>query len=221
MKKLFLLLLCVCCLTAHAQFSNISKGDIIDINGVKGIVYQVDESGSHGHVMSITGLRGMDDAWCKNKKICVDMPLMTDETNGKANTQKVLDFVAEKNLSLSDFPAFEWCKKLGEGWYIPSQKELENFINFWLGNEQDIDWDGDEETENVIDSDKPYYRIINQKIVEAGGIPFLNGVFTSTVNTDDKVFVFMFNRAKNTWKFSRMNKFRMGKYMVIRAFYEF
>ena len=36
------------CIAAHAQFSNIKQGDIIDINGTKGLVFQVDESGSHG-----------------------------------------------------------------------------------------------------------------------------------------------------------------------------
>ncbi len=37
------------------------------------------------------------------------------------------------------------------------------------------------------------------KIVEAGGIPFLNGVFTSTVMKKEKCNVFWFDRQKNTF----------------------
>lgn len=42
----------MCCVMAHAQHSNVSVGDIIDFDSVKGIVFQVDETGSHGKAMS-------------------------------------------------------------------------------------------------------------------------------------------------------------------------
>ena len=65
MKRLLFVFLSVCCATAHAQFSNVNIGDIININGTKAIVYQVDETGSHGTAMSINCLRGVSDSWCK------------------------------------------------------------------------------------------------------------------------------------------------------------
>lgn len=220
MKRYLLLMMSVCCLMAHAQFSNVNTGDIIDINGVKAIVFQVDETGCHGKAMSIIGLRGVKDSWCNNRKLAKALPEMTDESNGIANTQALIDF-AKQNNALSNFPVFEWCTKLGDGWYIPSLKELEEFVNFWLGNEQTIDWDSEEEAENIIDESKPYYKQINMKMVEAGGIPFLNGVFTSTVTKEDKVYVFWFDRMKHSWSFKKYSKDNLSKYFVGRAFYKF
>lgn len=220
MKKVLLSLLSVCCLAAHAQFSDVSTGDIIDINGTKAIVYQVDESGCHGTAMSINCLRGVKDSWCNDSKLGNSLPSMSDERDGKANTQTVLDFAKSRN-AISKFPVFEWCTKLGEGWYVPSLKELEAFVNFWLGNEQTMDWDADEEIENQIDENKPYYKQINMKIVDAGGVPFLNGVFTSTVTPEGKVYVFWFDRQKNSWSFKRASKNSLSKYYVGRAFYKF
>lgn len=195
-------------------------GDIIDINGVKAIVYQVDESRCHGKAMSIKGLRGVDDSWCNDKKLSKVMPTTADESDGQLNTRAIVDFANSKN-AISKFPVFKWCVELGEGWYVPSKKELESFVNFWLGNEQTIDWDSDEETENVIDESKPYYKQVNAKMVDAGGIPFINGVFTSTATEDGKVYVFSFNRQKNTWTFKKWPRSNLSKMFVGRAFYKF
>ena len=142
----------MCCIAAHAQFSDVKQGDIIDINGTKGLVFQVDESGSHGKAMSIQCLRGVKNSWCNDKKLGEQLPSMSDENDGFANTKALLDF-ARANGKLSNFPVFEWCTKLGEGWYVPSVKELEAFVNYWLGNEQTLDWDDEEETENSLNDD--------------------------------------------------------------------
>ena len=220
MRQLILTLLSVCCLVVHAQFSDVNVGDIIDVRGVKAIVYQVDETGEHGTAMSIKCMRGVKDSWCSNSKLGKIMPATTNESDGLANTKVVWEF-AESKGALAEFPVFEWCKQLGEGWYVPSLKELEAFVNYWLGNEQTIDWDADDETENVIDESKPYYKQVNMKMLEAGGVPFLNGVFTSTVNSDGKVYVFWFDRQKNSWSFKKVSKNSLSKYFVGRAFYRF
>lgn len=220
MKRIVLSLLSVCCLAAYAQFSDVKVGDIIDVKGTKAIVYQVDESGSHGKAMSISCLRGVSDSWCNDSKLAKMLPPMSDEHDGMANTRIVIDFARSKN-ALSKFPVFKWCTELGEGWYVPSLKELEAFVNYWLGNEQTIDWDSEDEVENQIDESKPYYKQVNMKMVDAGGVPFLNGVFTSTVNKDGKVYVFWFDRNKNTWSFKKRAKDNLSKYFVGRAFYKF
>ena len=173
-----MLILCVCCLTTSAQFTDVKKGDIIEIDGVKAIVWQVDETGEHGCAMGIKPLRGIDDAWCKNKKIDDNMPAMNDDSDGLANMQTLYAFAEEEGIPMSDFPAFEWCQKLGPEWYIPSVKELEGFINFWVGNEQDMDWNIDDETEQALDNERPYYKQVNNKMLDAGGISFINGVFS-------------------------------------------
>jgi hypothetical protein len=212
---------CLCSLTASAQYTDVRKGDIIEIDGIKAIVWQVDETGQHGCAMSVKALRGVDDAWCKNKEVADRLPVMNDDSDGLANTQALCVFAEKDGIPLADFPAFEWCKQLGPDWYIPSVKELEGFINFWVGNEQDMDWNIDDETEQALDNERPYYKQVNNKMLDAGGISFINGVFTSTINADGKVYVFSFNRKKNTWSFHKRNPLRVGKYMVARAFHRF
>lgn len=222
LQKIYLTMMLAVCYSsvAMAQMSGVKKGDIITLDGEKAIVWQVDEAGEHGCAMAIKPLRGVDDAWCKNKGVEDRLPAMKNENDGMANTQELLKFAEKEGVNLADFPAFAWCQKLGPEWYIPAVKELEGFINFWLGNEQEMDWDIDDEAEQGID-DKPYYKQINNKMLDAGGIPFINGVFTSTINAEGKVYVFSYNRNKNTWKFSRRSPLRVGKYMVARAFRKF
>lgn len=143
---------------------------------------------------------------------------MTDCEHGEKNTKAVMCY-AETNNAWSSFPAFNWCHKLGDNWYIPSLKELEGFINFWLGNEAVFDWD--ENSEYEIGSDRPFFKEINQKLLEAGGTPFINGVFTSTVDADGKVFVFYYNRRKNVWSLKRRSNTSLGQDCVGRAFINF
>lgn len=218
MGKIICFLLSVCCMAAHAQYANVNVGDILDFNGVKGIVYQVDEKGEHGKVMTISCLRGVGDSWCSDSKLAKKMPLTSDEQDGEKNTQMVIEY-AKSNNALSKFPVFKWCTELGEGWYVPSLKELEAFVNYWLGNEQTMDWDSEEDAQ--IDDSKPYYKQVNVKLIEAGGVPFLNGVYTSTVNQDSKVYVFWFDRQKNAFSFKKWSKDNLSKYFVGRAFRKF
>lgn len=209
-----------CCFSAEAQFVDVSVGDIIDINGIKGIVYETDGTGEHGKAMTIKCLRGVGDSWCSDKKLAKNMPEISDREDGLVNTNAVIEY-AKANKALDKFPIFKWCMDLGEGWYVPSLKELEAFVNFWLGNEQEFDWDSEEDFESEIDESKPYYKQINNKMLDAGGTPFLNGVYTSTVNEDDKVYVFWYNRNKNTWAFKKRSKDNLAKFFVGRAFYRF
>lgn len=63
----------------------------------------------------------------------------------------------------TDYPAFKFCKDLGEGWYIPSRRELSAIYNGLLGKDSTI---GEERT--------------NQIIEENGGTPIkLYGVYWS------------------------------------------
>lgn len=219
-KTLIILLLCVYNIAVHAQFEGLNIGDIIDIGGVKSIVFQVDDSGCHGKAMAVKPLRGVKNMWCNDSKLAASMPSTTNESDGLSNTNAIIEY-GKSHHALSSFPVYEWCSKLGDGWYVPSLKELEDFVNFWIGNNQVLDWDAEEETEYALDDSKPFYKQINVKLLDAGGTPFLNGVFTSTVNAEDKVYVFWFNQKKNSWSFGKRSKDKLSKYYVGRAFYNF
>lgn len=52
------------------------------------------------------------------------IPLLTD--NGKENQEAIVEYCNEKGLSLQEkFPYQYWAAQLGEGWFIPGDRELQ------------------------------------------------------------------------------------------------
>ena len=201
----------------NAQYQ---KGDVLDINGVKGIVFQVDESGSHGKIMSVKAFRGRKNLYCSKSSFLKDIP-MDSTDDGYLNTKKLFEHVVDKNISIDEFPVYKWCASLGAGWYIPSIDELKEFINYWLGNEvEEVDWDNEDIEEEEID-DVSHKQKVNNVLLESGGVPFLNGVFTSTKSDKDKVHVYVYDRQKDYWEFVLLSPMKMDSYTVGRAFYKF
>ena len=207
-------------LSCHAQHKDVKIGDILTINGVKGIVFNVNEDGTHGQIMSVKAFRAKKDLFCSKSSYLKNLS-MTSETDGKQNTQELSAFCAANNIPLANFPVFNWCKSLGDGWYIPSILQLKSFVNYWLGNfEVAVSWEEDEE-DVVIDDSVPHTKIVNTALLEAGGIPFLNGVFSSTLDNKHKVDVFEYNKEDGKWKFKKVNPMKIDKFCVGRAFYDF
>ena len=221
MKKFFLTLFCVICnLSLIAQVTDVRKGDILTVNGVKGIVFYVDDSGCHGTMMSVKAFRGTKNLFC-SKISLLNGTLMASATDGKSNTEKLFAYAVSKNIALTEFPVFNWCKSLGYGWYIPSIEQLKTFVNYWLGNDElEVDW-GDEEFSQSDVSSIPHTKKVNDIMMNEGGIPFLNGVFSSTVSKDKKVSVFEYNKTDGSWSFSDVSPTKIDKYSVGRAFYDF
>lgn len=149
---------------AHAQ----GLGDYMEIDGVPGFVFYVDESGEHGLVMSFQALseKNVKKAEAKAIKTAKKMGLSESDIkgsmaklamkpeskkkkdrkdfypdlikylseDGEQNTIAVNDFCKEKGVSLNEyFPAFYWASQLGDGWFIPGEKELTQFAEFYTG----------------------------------------------------------------------------------------
>lgn len=219
MKFITLFIFSMSLFVGHAEITlPVSVGDIIEIDGQKAIVFTTDDSGEHGTAMTVKAFRGVDNPWCSNGKSAKKMPATTNEIDGEANSMAVINFAKQNNV-LADFPAFQWCNNLGSKWYIPSLKELEAFVNYWLGNEEILQWDEDSEQE--LDPTKQFFKDVNMKLLDAGGTPFINGVYTSTTNTDGKVYVFNYDRRKNVWSFKLKNRTNLGQDCVGRAFIKF
>lgn len=227
MKKTLLCVLCsLFTWAAYAQYEGVNKGDIIDINGIKALVFSIDEDG-HGMAMAVKALRGKKNVWGQNAKILSQI----DATNsdGEVNTKAVYDYVDSGVCQLSEFPVFAWCKSMGEGWFLPSRDDLEIFVNYYYGNEQDFDWDSDSDSD--VDLESLSTIEINEKLISAGGIPFLGnryagaistfGVVTSTKSLDNKVIVFQFDEKKNTFRFKEITATRLDTFVNCRAFYKF
>ena len=99
-------------------------GQVYDDNGVRGLVISLDESGMHGVMISLE--ESSDPrflAWSTIRNPAPETGA-TDKLDGEKNMQAVERYIAENGLSWDNFPAFKWCRDLGEGWYLPALDEL-------------------------------------------------------------------------------------------------
>ena len=93
-------------------------GDICTINGVQGVVFEVDSSGRHGKVVSVKA-SGYDRAWALGTELKKFLGA-TDKYDGEKN----MAVVKRQSDWRNKYPAFAWCADLGDGWYLPAKEEL-------------------------------------------------------------------------------------------------
>lgn len=202
--------------------SNVKKGDVLQVNGVRGIVFKVNEEGTHGTMMSVKAFRGKKDLYCSKSSFLKGVSML-DENNGRANTHELYAYATSAGIPLEKFPVYSWCKSLGPGWYIPSINQIKEFVNYWLGNtDVEVNWEEDEEVDvSASDDSTPHTKVVNNILLEAGGIPFLNGVFSSTLDNSKKVDVFEYNKEDGKWKFNKVNPMKVDAFCIGRAFFDF
>lgn len=93
-------------------------GDFYNENGIKGIVFEINESGTEGKIVSLTQDYtdwALEDSEYINKQIG-----LFDDYDGENNFIKIKQI---KNWSIY-FPGFKWCSNIGAGWYLPAKYEL-------------------------------------------------------------------------------------------------
>ncbi len=96
-------------------------GDYYERGDVRGVVFHVEEDGWHGTIISLDEIML---PWCVFSKANAFVVGADDLKDGQANMEAVERCIAEHGLSWADFPAFEWCRGQGEGWYLPSIDEM-------------------------------------------------------------------------------------------------
>ena len=93
-------------------------GDYYDDGTKQGVVFEVDESGRHGKIVS---LNEAELQWCSEEEFDRNVETgATDKNNGRNNQlriEKIVDWRAK-------YPAFAWCADQGKGWYLPAVEEL-------------------------------------------------------------------------------------------------
>ena len=144
-------------------------GDIYDKNGVKGVVVMLTDGGRHGLIMSLDEVCLVWSNLPRKKQKVVGA---TDRFDGEKNMQAVEKYIAENGLSWSNFPAFEWCRAKGEGWYLPSINELWSAGTMYLGGSRTA-------------SNRKFRKSFNESVEGAGGTP-LSGVMIYHSSTEDK-----------------------------------
>lgn len=188
MKKLLVLMI-VCFGTIMCYAKTYKVGDIYDENGLKGVVISVDDTGEHGLIMHPQGFSGR---WCKN-----DVERETeafDENDGAKNMEIIENYIKETGKSWELFPLFEWCRSLGDGWYIPANAELKALAMAINGGTMEY-------SEKAINQ---FAKIVKQ----AGGKGFINKgighpdefmtIFSSTEVEGGSVFTLYFNEKSSS-----------------------
>ncbi|MBQ7311884.1 MAG: PEGA domain-containing protein [Alistipes sp.] len=97
-------------LTEHKAQDNYKIGDIVTVNGVQGIVFQ-----TAPQVKIVSVVEGVAK-WSTQKQSCH----ATDWSDAPYNMARIM---AMPNWA-TDYPAVRWCTSLGEGWYLPTIREL-------------------------------------------------------------------------------------------------
>ena len=157
-----------------------SIGDIYNKEGVIGIVVMLHDGGRHGLIMSL------DEAclaWSTLHRKQLKKTGANNQFDGAENMKAIEKYIAENNLSWEQFPAFQWCRDKGEGWFLPSINELWSAGTMYLGGSRTM-------------GSRRFRKNFNASITNAGGTPLSNIMFYHS-STEDK-------DAKYS-KFSHMN----------------
>lgn len=192
MKKLILtLLVALTGICANAQFK---IGDIYNRDGLKGLVVDVDETGSHGLVLS---LEESDKDWLSDKAHAMSTNAFFEE-DGMKNMEAIETYVTDNNLSWDVFPLFAWARSLGEGWYIPSRAELNTIWKNLNGGNLDFNkkanklWKGYDKAVKKAGGDS--FFCANASTM---GFKMLAGMISSTEAEGGKVYTINTEKGKN------------------------
>lgn len=92
-------------------------GDYYNRDEKEGVVFWVDETGSHGKIIS---LDQAELQWCTDEQFARAIPTKaTSNTDGMKNTNKIM-----RRPDYNEYPAFTWCRNKGQEWYLPTVAEL-------------------------------------------------------------------------------------------------
>ena len=128
MRKFFMTLLCLTMAVSGAKARH-KLGEVMEFNGVKGMVFMVDKTGEHGLVMTVEKCK---ESWLKDKDAKFETSSFYED-DGAKNLAAIETYIKEQNQQWEDFPYFNWCRNLGDGWYPPANEELTALISFING----------------------------------------------------------------------------------------
>ncbi len=193
MQKTLFIMVCaiICSISANAQFK---VGDIYNSNGLKGLVVDVDASGKHGLLLSLTE---SDKDWLADKSLEMETNAFFED-DGMKNMEAIAKYIEESNSSWDKFPLFAWARSLGNGWYIPSRGELMTIWKNLNGGNLDFNKKGCK-----------LWKIHDNIVKNAGGDSFfcsnvstagfkmLAGMISSTEAEGGKVYTINTEKGKN------------------------
>lgn len=97
----------------HASCEH-SIGEIMTLGKQKGIVFYLDESRQHGKIVSSDS---SIKQWCSTNEYLAHRDTMSiSDDEGMANLKRIQKIPSWELL----YPAFKWCAKKGDAWYLPT-----------------------------------------------------------------------------------------------------
>jgi hypothetical protein len=111
-------------------------------------------------------------AWSTLKRKQLKKMGATNRQDGEQNMAAIERYIAENGLSWKDFPAFEWCRAKGEGWYLPSINEIWSAGTMYMGGSRTA-------------GNRRFRKSFNDRLVGAGGTPLSNIMYYHS-STEDK-----------------------------------
>lgn len=92
-------------------------GDVLTVDGQKGVVFSVDADGEHGLMVCL------DESVC-----CWSKNHVTTGATNREDGQKNFDLISSLSNWRLDYPVFNVAYTQGEGWYIPAKDELQKLL---------------------------------------------------------------------------------------------
>ena len=111
-------------------------GDFYNENGTKGVVFDVDESGFNGKIVSLMS-KWVEWAPEGSEYLSSNVGLFNQE-DGDSN----FALIKSINKWTESFPAFYWCSQLGQGWYLPAAHELSVINDNYLAVNEGLEYAG-------------------------------------------------------------------------------
>ena len=102
-------------------------GDLFDEDGVCGIVINVTDNGRHGLIISLkenSSFIPWGSFFQAHERVELFETGARDKDDGWNNMKTISDIIENTELTWNDFPAFNYCRELGEGWYLPAFNEM-------------------------------------------------------------------------------------------------
>lgn len=137
-----------------------SVGDVLMLGNQKGIVFYLDESHRHGKIVSVDcGIK----QWCTRNEYLVhrDTKSVSDD-DGMANLKRI-QLIPDWDLL---YPAFKWCAKKGDVWYLPTIEDYR-----MINKQRDAVF----EKINGIDEKKWFWSSEQESVYSARYYHFLTG----------------------------------------------
>ena len=107
------------CNYAFSQEKTYKIGDLYENENIKGIVFEVNESGTHGKIISLDETTAPWVAYVGAAYVRVGTG--KEEKDGSKNMKIIMNASAWQET----YTAAYWCYKHGEKWYLPSISELQ------------------------------------------------------------------------------------------------